>query len=205
MISNLKSSLRYAATAVLLGLAVPAIAQTTDGAAQQQAQQPAAEIGESHLAAARRAIDAINATDDFDNILPNAATQVKSMLIPNNPDLEEEISTMVDERALGLAPRRAALEAEVARVYAQLFTEQELNDIAAFYESEAGQKLLSRGPAATREMMAAVEVWSNGIVRDLRESAFQGMNEMNARAVEASDGAAAETTPAETAPAEDAN
>ena len=27
-------------------------------------------------------------------------------------------------------------------------------------------------------MMAAAQVWSNGIVRDLRQSAFQGMNEL---------------------------
>jgi len=138
----------------------------------------AQEFSDSHLAAARDAITAIDATDQFDNILMNAATQTKSELIPNNPDMEVQISEMVDERALALASRRSALEAEVARVYAKLFTEEELRAIAEFYETEAGKKLLAQGPLATREMMAAAQVWSNGIVRDLRQSAFQGMNEL---------------------------
>ncbi|MEP0508048.1 MAG: hypothetical protein ABJD38_04955, partial [Aurantimonas coralicida] len=103
-----------AAAALLLVLPANAIAQ---------------EYTESHLAAARDTIEAIDATDQFDNILMNAATQTKSELIPNNPDMEEKISAMVDDRALALASRRAALENEVARVYAKLFTEEELRAI----------------------------------------------------------------------------
>lgn len=166
-----------AASTALVG---PVMAQTADkpAAAADQAAQPEQEISPSHLAAARAAIKAISATDQFDNLLPNAATQVKSEFIPNNPDKENEISDMVDDRALKLAPRRGDLENEVARIYAKMFTEEELNQIAQFYTSEAGKKLLAKGPAATREMMQSAEVWSNGIMRDLRQSAMEGMNEI---------------------------
>ena len=135
----------------------------------------AQEATPEHLAAARSAVSAINSTDQFDNILMNAATQIKADLIGNNPNIQSEISDMVDERALALAPRRADLENEVARIYARLFTEQELKDIAAFYTSAAGKKLLTQGPVASREVLSAADVWSNGIVRDLRSSASQGM------------------------------
>lgn len=129
----------------------------------------------SHMAAARSAVDAVDSTEQFDNILMNAATQIKADLIGSNPDMQAAISDMVDDRALALAPRRADLENEVARIYAKLFTEQELTEIAAFYNSEAGKKLLKQGPVASREMLAAADVWSNGIVRDLRSSAADGM------------------------------
>jgi hypothetical protein len=135
----------------------------------------AQEATPAHLAAARSAVDAIDSTEQFDNILMNAATQIKADLIGSNPNMQSEISDMVDERAIALAPRRVDLENEVARVYAKLFTEQELKDIAAFYGSEAGKKLLKQGPVASREMMVAADVWSNGIVRDLRASAAEGM------------------------------
>jgi len=135
----------------------------------------AQEATPAHLAAARAAIDAIDSTEQFDNILMNAATQIKSDLIGSNPNMQSEISDMVDDRAIALAPRRAALENEVARVYAKLFTEQELKEIAAFYGSPTGQKLLKQGPVASREIMVAADVWSNGIVRDLRASAAEGM------------------------------
>ncbi|GGD17930.1 DUF2059 domain-containing protein [Aureimonas glaciei] len=150
-----------------------------------------------HLSAARAAVAAIDSTDQFDNILMNAATQIKADLIGNNPNIQSEISDMVDDRALALAPRRADLENEVARIYARLFTEQELKDIAAFYESAAGKKLIAQGPVASREVMAAADVWSNGIVRDLRSSAAEGMASlaasMNTAAVPLTDPAAPAT------------
>ncbi len=138
----------------------------------------AQEISASHLAAAREAVDAIDTTEQFDQILLNAATQIKAELIVNNPDLQSKISEMVDDSAIALAPRRGDLENEVARIYAKMFTEQELREISQFYGSEAGRKLIKQGPQASREMMAAADVWSNGIVRDLRESAQQGMNKL---------------------------
>ena len=153
----------YAAV-TLVGLAVsPALAQ---------------EISPSHLAAAREAVDAIDTSEQFDQILLNAATQIKAELIVNNPDLQSKISEMVDDSAIALAPRRADLENEIARVYAKMFTEQELREISQFYNSEAGRKLIKQGPQATREMMAAADVWTNGIVRDLRDSAVKGMQKL---------------------------
>lgn len=140
----------------------------------------AQEVSASHLAAAREAVDAVDTTEQFDVILPNAATQAKAELIINNPNLQNEISNMVDDEALALAPRRADLENEIARVYAKMFTEQELREITQFYNSEAGRKLIKQGPGATREMMAAADVWSNGIVRDLRAKAAEGLRKLTA-------------------------
>lgn len=138
------------------------------------AQEPSA----GHLAAAREAVAAIDTTEQFDEILPNAATQIKAELIVNNPNLQRQISDMVDDNAIELAPRRADLENEVARIYSRLFTEQELREIAQFYGSPAGQKLITQGPRASREMMGAAEIWANGIVRDLRTASEQGMREL---------------------------
>ncbi|SHI65134.1 hypothetical protein SAMN02745911_0761 [Aureimonas altamirensis DSM 21988] len=152
-----------AAAALLILSAVPASAQ---------------EISPSHLAAARQAVDAIDTTEQFDQILLNAATQIKAELIVNNPNLQSEISTMVDDNAIALAPRRADLENEIARIYAKIFTEQELREIGQFYASEAGRKLLAQGPAAVRETMGAADIWANGIVRDLRQSAEAGMRQL---------------------------
>ncbi|SJZ88364.1 DUF2059 domain-containing protein [Consotaella salsifontis] len=138
----------------------------------------AEDYSASHLAAARQAIEAIQATDGFDNILLNAATQIKAELITNNPNLQTQISDMVDDSALKIAGRRADLENEVARVYAKLFTEQELGEIATFYSSDTGKKLLKQGPMAARETMQAADVWAKGIIRDLRKAAQDGMKKL---------------------------
>jgi uncharacterized protein len=139
-------------------------------AAQAQDTNTNNNIAPSHLAAARAAISAIKATDQFDSILPGVAQQLKAELIQKDPNLESIIGAAVDEQALALAARRADLENEAARAYAVSFSEEELNAITGFYNSEAGKKLLSEGPIVTREVMKAAGIWQRGIARDLAQA-----------------------------------
>lgn len=127
----------------------------------------AQEITDAHLQAAREAISAIHATEQFDEILPNAARALKGELIQKDPNLEGLITKTVDEKALALAARRLDLETESARAYAKAFSEEELKAISTFYTSPAGKKLLSEGPIVTREVVKAANVWQNGVARDL--------------------------------------
>ena len=92
------------AAVAMLAIASPSIAQ---------------EISEAHLKAARAAVDAINATDFYDDILPNAASALKRELIQKNPDLTGDITTIVDSKALELASRRSDLERESALAFAR--------------------------------------------------------------------------------------
>jgi hypothetical protein len=127
----------------------------------------AQDITEAHLKAARAAVTSIKATDSMDSILPQANQLLKVELIQKNPDLESEIVRITDEETLALAPRRGDLEKEVATAFARAFTEQELNEIAAFHSSPTGVKFLSDSPIVGREVGKAVEIWQLGIARDL--------------------------------------
>jgi hypothetical protein len=140
--------------AALLAAALPASAQ---------------EISPSHLAAARSALAAVEITDQFDAILPAAAQALKAEMIQKDPNLEDLIVQTVDEKTLELAKRRADLETEAANVYARTFSEEELNQIASFYKSPAGVKLLQQGGNVTREVMQSAEIWQRGIARDLAQ------------------------------------
>jgi len=133
----------------------------------------AQEISEEHLKAARAAIDAINATDPFDNYLPDAAASLKAQLIQQSPNLVDLINSTVDEKALSLATRRADLEKEAALAYARIFSQEDLQNIATFYNSSTGKKLLSDGPIVTRELLQAAEVWRRGVARDLTNSVVE--------------------------------
>ena len=106
----------------------------------------AQEISEAHLAAARSAIAAIGATDEFDEILPRAAMVLKSELIQKDPDLEQLINK-----------------------------ESDLKAIANFYNSEPGKKLITEGPIVTREVIRAATIWQNGIARDLAVSVGEAL------------------------------
>jgi hypothetical protein len=127
------------------------------------------------LEAAKVAIAAIHATDDFDNILPQAAQDIKTQLIERNPNLSDLISNTVDEQTLALASRRGDLEQEVAMEYARVFTEDDLKKISEFYLSPVGKKLISDGPIASRETLKAAKIWQAGVVRDLSEAVGQAL------------------------------
>lgn len=128
------------------------------------------DISESHLKVAREALDATSATDQFDNVLPQAAQALKAQLIQKNPNLTDLIDKTVEKNALALADRRADLEKEAATAYARVFSEQELKEIAAFYGSPTGKKLLSDGPIVMREINKAAQIWQRGIARDLAQN-----------------------------------
>ncbi len=127
----------------------------------------AQDISDTHLKAARAAIAAVNATDPFDLILPQAANALKQQLIQQNPNLQELVVATVDEKTLAMAARRSDLERESALAYARVFAEADLNAIAAFYTSEPGKNLLANGPLVSREVGKAAEIWQRGVARDL--------------------------------------
>jgi hypothetical protein len=165
----------------------------------------AQEVSDAHLQAAREAVDAINATDIFDGILPAAAAALKSTLIEKNPDLQEIITATVDEKALEMAGRRSDLEREAGLAYARVFSQEDLSAIATFYNSPAGLKLLADGPIVTREVTKAADIWQRGIVRDLAEVVGKSLMEKTANRVQAApaatDGAAPAPAPEGEAPA----
>lgn len=132
-------------------------------------------ISDAHLKAARAAMASIKITDPFDNILPTIAQQLKSTLIQGSPNYQDLINETVDEEALKLAARRADLEKEAAMIYAKSFTEEELNQIAAFYSTPAGQKLLKDGPIAIRELSKAGDIWATGITRDMSKATDEAL------------------------------
>lgn len=141
--------------------------------------QPAAaqDISDAHLAAARTAIGAMGVTAQFDEILPQAAQALKAELIQKNPDLQGTIIQLVDETALSLAARRGDLEREAAMAYARVFSEAHLNEISAFFNSEAGKKLISDGGIADREIFQAANIWQRGVARDLAQQVGERLAE----------------------------
>lgn len=140
----------------------------------------AQDIAESHLKAAYEAIDALTATRQYDDILPQAAMALKQELIQKNPDLGQIISQLVDEETLAVAPRRGDLEREAATIYAKIFTEQQLKEMTEFYRSDTGKKLLEDGGLVARQVHEAAGIWQRGVARDLAQTVATKLDEITA-------------------------
>ena len=153
--SGLRRNIRAAAAGIFIMTA--SLAQAQDATPE-------------HLAAARSAIAAIGATNQFDSILPQAASALKAEMIQRDPNLEALITSTVDNEVLALAARRSDLEQEAARVYAKVFTEADLKAISDFYSTDVGKKLIKEGPIATRGIVDAANIWQTGVARDLAKN-----------------------------------
>ncbi|MET1415048.1 DUF2059 domain-containing protein [Roseibium sp. HPY-6] len=137
------------------------------------------EISESHIAAAKRVAEVTKVLEPFDDILPILAEQTRTAFIQAEPTRAEEIIEVTQEVALQLAPSRAELNALVYQAWAKNFTEDELNELAVFYQTELGQKLTSTLPAVTQLSVGAAREWQDKTSTDMVTMVQQELQKRN--------------------------
>ena len=125
------------------------------GAARAQAPSPGA------LAAAKELVALKGGGAMFDPLIPGVIESAKNQLIPTNPQLAGPLTEVANQLHKEYGPKRAELLDIVAKTYAQHFTEQELKDILAFYQSPAGKKMLTVQPRVIDASMGFAQTWAN--------------------------------------------
>jgi hypothetical protein len=140
--------------ALTVGISAPAAAQ---------------EITDAHLRAAWAAVLAVGADEGFDDALPNIAEQVQGLILQRRPDLFRQVGEVVNQVALSLVVRRLDLNNDVARVWAQMFTEAELNEITAFYTGPTGRKFAELFGDLTDATLQAFEGWYERLATEMYE------------------------------------
>ncbi len=123
-----------------------------------RAQEPSANA----VAMAKELIVVKGGTAMFDPVVPGVIESAKNSYVPTNPNLMRELNEVAAVLHKELdEPKKAELLNEVARIYAQRFTEQELKDILAFYKTPLGLKLLKEEPAALQASLTRAQDWAN--------------------------------------------
>jgi len=113
------------------------------------------------LAAAHKLIEVTGATSLFNPLIPGVIEQAKLLFLQQNPALGNDLNEVAAKLRTDLAPRFSELTDEVAKFYAADFTEQELKEILAFYQSPTGKKLLERQPQIIDHSMKFAQDWAN--------------------------------------------
>ena len=146
------------AGSVAVGLALSgaaAQAQTAAAPAQQQLKP----VSPAALAAAKELLALKNAQAMYAGAIPGIVQRVKANLLQNNLNYQKDL----DEVALVVAKELAGHESEVseqmAKIYGNFFTEQELKDLVVFYKTPLGQKLLTAEPHAISASMGFMNQW----------------------------------------------
>ncbi len=127
------------------------------------AQQPSAAA----VTAATEIIDAKGSMILFEPLVPGVIEQAKNVFMQTSPNLSKDLNEVAANLRKQLALRLGNLKTEAAKVYASRFTEQELKDIAAFYKTPLGKKMIEEEPKAVDGTLRMAQDWANKLSEEV--------------------------------------
>ncbi|MBY0382919.1 MAG: DUF2059 domain-containing protein [Xanthobacteraceae bacterium] len=140
----------YAAfVAASIGLATfgPAHAQTANPS-------PAA------MAVAKQIIAVKHIDEIYKGAVPGLVERTKGVLLQSNLNYQKDLNEVAVKVAKELAGREQEIGTEIAKIYASHFTEQELKDLLAFYQSPLGKKAVEEEPQVFVASRQYMEQWA---------------------------------------------
>ncbi len=134
-----------------------------------RAQTPAPPPSPAAILLAKQIIQLKGINKLFDPLVRGVVEKVKDQFMQTNfmwaKDLNEIAAQLVKE----YEPRESELVDASARIYASHFTEQELRQILAFYQSPVGRKVIVDEPKAFDESMANAGSWGDKLSQEIIE------------------------------------
>lgn len=164
--TGLSGLLAILATAMALALA-PAAALAQDGDPAEAEAEAEENFSPSHLAKAQRVIELTHADEGFDDILPIVAEQTQALIIRNNPALTAEAEAVTTEKAIELAATRVELNRTVQKIWARRYSEEELDQLIAFFTSPVGEKFADLTTSIAALSVGASKQWGDRLATEL--------------------------------------
>ncbi|MCP3396494.1 DUF2059 domain-containing protein [Bradyrhizobium sp. CCGB20] len=99
------------------------------------------------LNAARKLVVTLKIADQYRALLPQLLLKLRPLVAQDRPEIERDYDAMTAPGSEIYTPALTSLIDQVAALYAQNFSADELRQIQAFYASPAGRKLLEKSDA----------------------------------------------------------
>jgi hypothetical protein len=172
-----------AASPILLaaGLAFALALSTPPASAQQPATPQAAPlkpVSPSAMAAAKDLLAVKQVNQVYAQAVPNIVQRTKDAFLANNLSYQKDLDEVAVVVAKALAGREKEIGEQMAKIYANDFTEQELKDLTTFYKSPLGQKVLAQEPKSIQSSMNYMGQWAQAFSETV---ANEFRNEMKKR------------------------
>jgi hypothetical protein len=161
---NVAGVLAGAVRAAILTLALIAVAGPAR--AEQKTQAPA-EPSANALKIAREILDLKSTKLMIDPMVPGVIERVKSMLLQTSPNLRKDLDDVALNLRKVFAQQTADLMDDFAWLYASRFTEAELKEIATFYRTATGKKVISLEPQVFDDAMAGLKGWQENFAEEV--------------------------------------
>ena len=122
---------------------------------------PAYAATPAAIATAGEIVKLSGAATLFNTLVPGVIEQSKILFLQQNPGLAGDLNEIGNRMRVELGPRLNELNLEVAKIYAEQFTEQELKDLLAFYNSPVGKKFVASQENVVNSSLKLAQEWAN--------------------------------------------
>ena len=124
------------------------------------------ELTPEHLELARRYIELTDHSGMYEATIVQAGISTMRQLLPTNPDIAEPLNEAIETVLKSYNGRKNELYDQFARVYALTFSEEELKEIVAFYESPTGTKLAKASAGLTRTNSRVLTIFRDNLGKE---------------------------------------
>ena len=135
---------------------VAALTMLTGGRSASAQEPPPAAV-----AAAKELIELKGATNMFDSLVPGVIESAKNTFLRTSPNLAKDLNDVATQLRTENAAKRGEINNEMARIYAQRFTEKEIRDAVAFYKTPLGKKIIEVEPQVLETSMTRIQTWAD--------------------------------------------
>jgi uncharacterized protein len=155
---------------LIIPLLLTAAAQAQTAPAPAPAAAPAAApVNPQALAKAKKVIEILRFQGLPQQIALSLVRQVATSILNANKNKQKVIEAYAKESLVPAVQKRvAALDNQQAVIMASRFSDEELRQILAFYQSPLGVKLLSSGEPIAKDLMKyANETWARQVMSEI--------------------------------------
>jgi uncharacterized protein len=159
---------RYAMPAVMAALITVAVAGTADRAdAQGAAPNATHQPSQASILLAKQILQIKHADNIFVPLIRGVVVKTRDFFMATNFMWSKDLNEVAANLETQYSARTGELLTDAARIYASHFSESELKQLLAFYQSPLGQKVIAEEPKAADESMQMASSWADNFSEDV--------------------------------------
>ena len=121
------------------------------------------------LLLAKQIVQVKHVEDVFKPIVAGVVQKTRDVFLQTNFMYQKDIDEVAFSVSKQFAPRISDIVDASAHYYASHFTEQELRDLLAFYQSPLGQKALAEEPKVLDQSMVFAGPWADNLSEEIMQ------------------------------------
>lgn len=127
--------------------------------------------------AARKLVVTLKIADQYRVQLPQLLLKLRPVVAQDRPEIERDYDALTAPGSEIYAPFVASMIDQIAALYAQSFTADELRQIEAFYAQPVGRKFLERSDALTQASAQVSQDVSQKAADELKQRLIEALRQ----------------------------